>query len=321
MNILLTGGSGFIGTHLCRALLDAGHGIRILDLRSSVSFPDSCLLGDIRDANLVEQALRDVDLVIHLAAVHADDVSPLHLYAETNVDGTRVLLDAMRAANVVRLLHFSSVSVYGAGPAVESDLDPKPLNEYGRSKLAAEQLIVAWQAEQPTVRSARVLRPSVVYGPGHHGNMKRLIDELDRPRMRAIGSGQQVKAVAFVGNVVAASLFDLAELPGCRIHNVADLPPIPMHEWMRLIRIELGRDPARQIRLPEMPAYLLGFLAQTWAHLCRQKPTISVDRVRKFLASTPVDASLLARLGYLAPYSHQQGLRATIAARQRTEQP
>lgn len=314
MRILLTGGSGFIGKHLCESLMAAGHQIRILDLLPSAIHSEHCVLGDVRDPAVVHSALAAVDLVIHLAAVHADDVMPLSLYADTNVEGTRVLLAGMQAQGVHRLVHFSSVSVYGGGPAVETELAPQPLNEYGRSKLAAEALVHRWVELDPQ-HAARILRPSVVYGPGHHGNMKRLIDELDRPRMRVIGSGQQVKAVCFVGNLVAATLFDLAVKPGLQIHNVADLPPIPMHEWMRLIRVELGRDPSRRIWIPESLAYLLGFCAQSWSRLQARKPTICVDRVRKFLASTPVDASLLARLGYLAPYTHQQGLRATIAAR------
>lgn len=167
MSWLVTGGAGYIGAHIVRALAEAGLSPVIIDDLSSghASFvPEGVpfVAGSILDTDLVEGTLRDHDVqgVIHVAGYKYAGVSvqrPLHTYAQ-NVEGTRSVLEAMERAGVARLVFSSSAAVYGTPdvPMVTEDLPKRPASPYGESKLIGEWLI-ADQAVA-TAESAHPLR-------------------------------------------------------------------------------------------------------------------------------------------------------------------
>jgi len=312
VNIVLTGGSGFIGTHLARLLIELGHDIVLADLERSHTWPERWQRADVRNADDLRRTLVGTDLVIHLAAEHADDVQPVSRYWATNVEGMRALLGAMNEIGVHRLVHFSSVSVYGPG---EDERSPEPLHpehDYGRSKWAAEQLARAWQEQAPGVRALRILRPAVVYGTGHRGNMRRLMAALDTRWPLMIGDGSQHKSICFVGNLVAATLFDLAESPGVVIHNVVDAPDVDMATLVSTIRQALGRSSGRTLHIPKSWAMALGHLADAAARVLPWRPSIGAERIRKFCTGTRFSADRLSASGFKAPYTHIEGLIATV---------
>jgi len=149
---LLTGGAGYIGAHVLRALHDAGHDVVVLDnlstgLRRKVSEGVPFVEASILDTDAVTVALRDhrIDGVIHLAAKKAvgESVARPHYYFEQNVLGMMSLLEAVAAAKVHRFVLSSSAAVYGSpeGELITEDAPTLPLNPYGQTKLAQEWLL------------------------------------------------------------------------------------------------------------------------------------------------------------------------------------
>ena len=167
MNILLTGGAGYIGSHTAVVLANAGHNVVILDnlcnsQKSVISQIGKItgneivfVKGDVRDAGLVEDVLRNhqIDAVIHLAglkSVAESTVNPL-LYFDNNVSGSVSLLSAMKAVGVKKLIFSSSATVYGQPQYLPYDEDhpTSPMNPYGWTKLQVEQILKALSESDP----------------------------------------------------------------------------------------------------------------------------------------------------------------------------
>ena len=140
MNILVIGGSGFIGTALIRELLALGYYVRNFDKNPSLDFSELSTIADVRDKDALKEALKEVDVVFNLAVEHRDDVTPVTLYYDVNVQGARNIVEAAELNNVKRIIFTSSVAVYGF---TEKEVDEsgklRPFNDYGRTKLEAER--------------------------------------------------------------------------------------------------------------------------------------------------------------------------------------
>ena len=217
MNILLTGGMGFIGSHTAVVLIEAGHDVVLFD---NLSNADRSVLdrietitgrrpvfieGDIRDAAAMEKALDGVDAVIHFAGLKAvgESVSKPVEYYDNNVNGTLVLLAAMRRKGVNRIIFSSSSTVYGTPetlPLTEDCPTGEPTNPYGRSKLHIEQILADVCRAYPEF-SAVCLRyfnpigahPSGLIGEDPNGIPNNLLPYVARvahgtlPRLRVFG--------------------------------------------------------------------------------------------------------------------------------------
>ena len=144
LNILVTGGAGFIGTYLCRELHKLGHNVRIVDIKRTNSanpeYDYRCL--DILDKKGLNIAITDIDIVIHLAAKHRFFGISDEEFFRANEQGTKNVLEAMDVEAVRKLIFFSTVAVYGEsnGPTDETT-ETKPNPSYGVSKLAAENWV------------------------------------------------------------------------------------------------------------------------------------------------------------------------------------
>jgi UDP-glucuronate 4-epimerase len=225
VTVLVTGGAGFIGSHLAEALLASGDAVVALDaftdyydvrikreqaaqlVASGVTFVEA----DLRNAEL-DRLLDGVRVVYHLAAqpgVRASWDERFAEYATHNVLGTQRLLEAARHAGVDRLIHASSSSIYGNAltyPTFE-DVEPAPFSPYGVTKLAAEHLCLAY-AQNFGLRTI-CLRYFTVYGPRQRPDMSvhRIIEAaLGGPAFPLYGDGTQVREITYVDDVVGANL-------------------------------------------------------------------------------------------------------------------
>ena len=216
MNVLVTGGAGFIGTALVRSLLDDGHDVSVVDSRGA--FPDPAVrsvVGDIRDPAVLDRALRaDVQVVAHLAA-RTSVLRSLDAPAETvdvNVAATAALLERARRLDVGQIVFASTNAVVGTGGEpgglIRETSVLRPLTPYGASKAAAEMLISGYASGYQM--HASTLRFTNVYGPGMLAAGK---DSVVARLMRAAagdrgidvyGDGTSVRDYIYVGDVVRA---------------------------------------------------------------------------------------------------------------------
>lgn len=173
---LVTGGAGFMGINLVRYLLDKGHEVRSYDI-ADFTYPEadqvSVLHGDIRDTDLHDQAFEGIDIVVHCAA--ALPLADRTEIMSTNVDGTRLMLQASLDRGVERFIHISSTAVYGIPdhhPLVESD-PMVGVGPYGESKVLAEQVCAEYRAKGLLLP---LLRPKSFVGPERLGAFELLYD-------------------------------------------------------------------------------------------------------------------------------------------------
>ncbi|MBT4680708.1 MAG: NAD-dependent epimerase/dehydratase family protein, partial [Candidatus Pacebacteria bacterium] len=113
MNIIVTGGAGFLGRHLCRALANAGHSLKIIDLKNNPEF--ETIIADVRDTNKMKELVSDAEVVFHLASLieAGESVEKPEKYIDYNINGTLSILEAMRLNGIKTFVFSSSAAIYG----------------------------------------------------------------------------------------------------------------------------------------------------------------------------------------------------------------
>ncbi len=311
--ILVTGANGFVGTAVCRALLEKGHAVRaaVRDETAQASlqavFPGlACVkVGGIGPDTDWASALEGCVGVVHLAArVHlmSDSATdPPAEYRRVNRDATRRLAKAAAQAGVQRFVFVSTIKVNGESTTgagfTESDT-PAPEDPYAVSKWEAEQAIA--EAASGAGLEYVILRPPLVYGPGVGANFLRILRAVDRAIPVALGSVRNRRSLLFVGNL-ADAIVTCLEHPAAagRTFMVADGEDVSTPELFRRVGVALGR-PARLIKVPR-------FVLRFGASLLGRASDVS--RVTTDLVA---DASAMRReLGWRPRYTIQEGLAET----------
>lgn len=257
---LVTGGAGFIGSHLVEALLQRGDRVRVLDNLSSgrlaniaAVFPKiEFIEGNIQDETVVQQAMAGVELVFHLAAVVSVPQSMVRPQeAESiNVIGTLNLLQAARAAGVFRLILSSTCAIYGDEPILPKieSMPPQPQSPYAISKLAAEQycrlFTTTFGLETMALRYFNVFGPRQDPTSPYSGVISIFVDQMARGLPVTIfGSGEQTRDFVFVSDVVRANLL-AAQTPeaGGQVINIGTGRPVTIHQLFAMLSRQLQYD-------------------------------------------------------------------------------
>jgi nucleoside-diphosphate-sugar epimerase len=254
--VLVTGGAGFIGSHLVDRLLAKGFEVTVLDNFSSgrmeniSSHKDSrdfhLVRGDVRDESLVNRVVKDVDGVFHEAALVDVSLSvenPL-LFNDLNVGGTLNLLKACADSDVKRFVFASSAAVYGdSEPAEKSEsMVPKPISPYGVSKLAAENYIQVFSElyglETVSLRYFNVYGPRQGLGSSYSGVITAFITRLLKDLPPVIyGDGLQSRDFVHVEDVVSANILALESKNSVgEIFNIASGTAVTVRELAKMLQ-------------------------------------------------------------------------------------
>jgi UDP-glucose 4-epimerase len=296
MRVVVTGGSGFIGTHVVEALLARGDDPVVLDL---VPFdgPDvECVTGDMRDPGVVEAALTPgTDAVVHLAASTSvlQSMGDPHGVFTNNVVATEMLLERSRCIGVASFVLASTNAVCGdVGPRrIDESIAVRPLTPYGATKAAAESLLSGYSGSYDLATVA--LRFTNVYGRGMHVKdsvVARLMRAaLSGATIQVYGSGEQSRDYVYVTDAVASLLLGL-ERPGSDVLVIGAGRSVSVNTLVELTGAAVGRPiPVEHIdaKKGEMPAVVVDTtraraagwsprysleegLAETWDHFARR---------------------------------------------------
>lgn len=305
---MITGANGFVGKCLCAELLQQGQLVRAAVRSASLPIDniEVAVVGAIDGETNWAEALRDVDVIIHLAArVHVmkdTAADPLAEFLKVNVQGTANLASQAAAAGVKRLVYVSSIKVNGeqtteTQPFTESDI-PSPQDAYAVSKWRAEQALR--EVVQKTGLEVVIVRPPLIYGPGVKGNFIRLLAVLNKGIPLPLAGVRNKRSMIYLGNLVDA-LITCANHPAAagKTYLVCDGEDISVANLVRQMHIGLGK-PARLFR---MPVSLLRGMGRLFGQL------ESVERVVGTLRIN--DGLIRKELGWKPKFTLQEGLQAT----------
>mgnify|MGYP001178358113 FL=1 len=324
-DICVIGGSGFIGTRLCRRFDEAGRDFLLVDKRQSQTFPDKTIIADVRDIDALRKVVKGV-AIINLAAEHRDDVTPRSLYDEVNVEGAKNVCRVAQEKWINKIIFTSSVAVYGfAEPNTDEKGKFAPFNDYGRTKMLAEQVYRSWYERDPDNRCLVIVRPTVVFGEQNRGNVYNLLNQIAKGRFLMVGNGQNKKSMAYVENVAAFLEHCLSFGPGLHIYNYVDKPDFAMNELVQTVRKILNNHrhalystsqvfhfvSGINLRIPYPLGYLAGKLFDLASYLTSKKYPISSIRIKKFCSTTQFETSV-SKTGFVPPVSLLEGLENTI---------
>jgi nucleoside-diphosphate-sugar epimerase len=272
-SVLVTGGTGFVGSHLVERLCDLGVAVRCLVRRSSPldRLPPAVQIvyGDLRSGAGLREAVEGADVVIHVAGV-TKAIKQAEFY-RGNVDGTRNLLAACQAAGTARFVHVSTLAAIGPSPdhrPLPEDAEPHPLTHYGKSKLAAERAVL----ESNLAPRAVIVRPAVVFGP-RDTDVFEIFRAANKGLLVRIGRAESLVAIIYVKDLAEALI--AAASAACaagRAYFAAAPKAVSWAEFAGTAAAIMGRK-LRTISVPPAAAYAAGWCAEIAARL-RGKPGI-----------------------------------------------
>ena len=308
MRYILTGGSGFIGTHFSQKLKEN------IQLNIDIEEPDfhnNYLNIDILD----RKALMDIQInnnndycLIHLAAVHFDFQKG---YFETNVDGTKNILEFVKKNKIKRFVFFSSVAVYGNSEnGKDENSDKIPINNYGKSKWEAEKLIRSWHNDNEDCKVI-IVRPAVVYGEFNFGNVFNLIMQIKSKFYAVIGDGDNIKSIAYAKNLVDSVLFSLENYDSNYFeYNYCDYPQQSTLKLSNIISNNLNFN--SPYKIPLFFTKIISFPIDLLESIFNVDLKFNSMRIKKFTDSTYFISDRIRDLGFKPKYSFENSIERTL---------
>jgi nucleoside-diphosphate-sugar epimerase len=315
---MVTGAAGFMGRHLSRHLAERGHEVFALDVS-----PQPAVLRidgiryhqvDVRETERIGSLLRDVGVVFHLASVHLEVHAERAAFEETNVRAVERLVSVCAENAVRRLVHTSSVGIYGhvAQPPANEDSPPAPETPYEQTKLAGETGALRRAAEVGL--DIVVLRPAWVYGPGCRRTAK-LLRAIRNGSFFYVGGGRNLRHPVFIDETLDAYV-RAASAPSTasgRAYIIAGPSALTLRELVETCATAQGVRPPR-VNLPVSVARGLAWSIELASGAVRREPPFSRRSLAFFLNDNAFDTSAASRdLGFDARVEFGDGVRRTLA--------
>ncbi|MEK0085041.1 NAD-dependent epimerase/dehydratase family protein [Benzoatithermus flavus] len=318
MRLLITGGTGFIGSRTALWAKALGHEVRVTGMRNTPA--ETANHDELRSAGIEvlltglealaepDGPLRGVDAVIHLAAAQHEMNVPDDYFFSVNVDGTAALLEASRQAGVGRFVYGSTIGVYGRRQGrLDETTPPAPDNIYGRTKLKAEELVLSRKGELPVV----AVRISETYGPGDRRLLK-LFRAIRKGTFLNVGDGRNLHHPIFVDDL-AQGLLLAAEHPRApgEVFVLPGRDIVTTDEMVAAIAAAVGRAMPK-VRLPAWPFMVAALVLETSLRPLGIQPPLHRRRMDFFLKSFNFDGSKAQRvLGFEPRVGFREGAART----------
>lgn len=314
MQILVTGGTGFVGGSLVKALVDSDYRVRCLVRpNSKVDFLRSLnvelVYGDITDKTSVDRAVNGVEAVFHAAGVLGKWGAPREIYERTHVDGTRVVLEACIDHVVRRFLYCSTSGVLGpiSGPLVDENAPYNPTNDYEYAKTEAEKLVLSHRADLDVT----VIRPGLVYGPMDMHTLP-LFQSIQKGRFFFMGDGKSLLHPVYIDDLSRSFILCLENPKSVgQVYLIGGEPFVTVEEFVEVFLKELGCK--RKIR--HVPLSLTNFLAGCAEFLGKAfgfEPPLTYSRVKFFTESRAFSiGKAVSDLSY-EPVKFEVGISRTV---------
>lgn len=327
--VLVTGGSGFLGLALCRALRDQGVTVRSLQRRASTALEAIGVtqhLAELHDTAAVSAAAEGVEAIFHVAA-KAGAWGPEADYHRANVLGTRAVLQACRQHGVARLIHTSTPSVVHAGGDLAGVDESMPFPDhyqaaYPRTKAIAEREVLAANGLQ---LATVALRPHLIWGPGDNHLLPRMIERARAGKLAFIGAGDKLIDVTYIDNAVDAQLAAWRSLaPGAacagRAYFISDGAPIALKAMVNRLLATADIAPVQRQRNMTLARLLAPLVETAWRLLrLRGEPMLTRFLVEQFSTAHWYDISAARRdLGYTPTVGLEAGLARLRAPERRS---
>jgi len=319
MQVLITGGTGFTGSHAVRRYLARGHAVRVLDNQRGRFFDElvragaEIRIGSVADREAVRHAVAGVELVHHIAAAFREINVPSSVYDSVNVDGTRIVAEEALRAGVRRVVYCSTEGVHGhvVSPPGTEESPIAPEDHYQQTKWEGE---IAFATVVRQGLDGVVLRPTGIYGPGDPARFLMLFRMVQRGHFFIVGDGRASYHPLYIDNLCDA--FELAaENPQARGETflVADDRYLSWNELVPLVGKTIGVD----VKVHHVPLWPVWLGAAACEAVCRPlgiTPPLFRRRAEMFSHMRAFDISKARRvLGYEPQIALEEGLRRTGA--------
>lgn len=318
MKILVTGGTGFTGSHLTRRLLQQGHQVVVLDNKPGIFYDElkhmgaEIYLGSVADRDLADKVTQECEIVHHLAAAFRQVNLPQEIYWNVNVEGTRYLLEAALKYGVQKFVYCSTCGVHGDVKKTPSGEDAPiaPADYYQYTKYEGEKIIPEFVKQGLKVVT---LRPAAIYGPGDPERFSILFKKVNQGRFLMFGSGKSHYHPLYIDNLVdALELAAASDRGNGEVYLIADEHYYSLDDLVKEIAKALKVD-LNLIHLPFFPLWTAAFATEML-----YKPFPGVDpplfrrRVDWFRQNRAFDINKAKReLGYQPKVTLAEGLSKT----------